>query len=295
MGERPVRFGSGGTTNNPSKQLNTSRIEFETKGMATFIQNRGIDVKWERAWLCTCRNPMTLSPKSDCNICKGRGIAYQPAVKERMMIQSQEKGISNQDLGLIDSGTAIGTTELDSRITFRDRITVPDVEIYQSFIFNVTERRVNNGVFLSYDVKRLEDVYGVNGEPLVDGVDFTMDYKTNTLYPDKKLIGTNMSINMAVTLRYIVIDLLKESRYQYTTFAVKETQFENLPRKLLLKREDIFIDSEPFSLDINTEARIKELEKANGTPDEEDKEKGMLDPKRKSNEQGGFFGGKLNG
>lgn len=56
-----------------------------------------------------------------------------------------------------------------------------------------------------------------------------MDYDTNTIYPNESLIDTNISINMSVTLRYIVIDLLKESRYQYTTFGVKQTQFETRP------------------------------------------------------------------
>ncbi|BAF81287.1 hypothetical protein EFP_019 [Enterococcus phage EF24C] len=289
MGEKPIRFGGAGETGNPNKQLNTSRVEFETKGMASFIENRGIDVLWERAWLCTCRNPMTLSPKSDCPICRGRGIAYQPAVKLRMAIQSQEKGISNQDLGLLDTGTAIGTTELDSKITFRDRITVPEVKIYQSFIFNVNKRRVDNGLFLSYDVNSIEDIYGKDGRILVDGVDFRMDYDTNTIYPNESLIDTNISINMSVTLRYIVIDLLKESRYQYTTFGVKQTQFESLPKKLLLKREDVFIDSEPFSLDIDTASRMEELE------GKKDTSEAMVDPKRKATKSGGFFGGKLNG
>lgn len=289
MSEQPIRFGSAGESNNPSKTINTSRIEFETKGMASFIENRGIDVLWERAWLCTCRNPMTLSPKSDCPICRGRGIAYQPAVKVRMAIQSQEKGISNQDLGLLDTGTAIGTTELESKITFRDRITVPEVKIYQSFIFNVNKRRIKNGLFLSYDVNSIEDIYGKDGRLLIEGTDFRMDYDTNTIYPNESLIDTNISINMAVTLRYIVIDLLKESRYQYTTFAVKETQFESLPKKLLLKREDVFIDSEPFSLDIDTASRMEELE------GKKDTSESMVDPKRKPTKTGGFFGGKLNG
>lgn len=289
MGEKPIRFGGAGETGNPNKKLNTSRVEFETKGMVSFIENRGIDVLWERAWLCTCRNPMTLSPKSDCPICRGRGIAYQPAVKLRMAIQSQEKGISNQDLGLLDTGTAIGTTELDSKITFRDRITVPEVKIYQSFIFNVNKRRVANGLFLSYDVNSIEDIYGKDGRTLVDGVDFRMDYDTNTIYPNESLIDTNISINMSVTLRYIVIDLLKESRYQYTTFGVKQTQFESLPKKLLLKREDVFIDSEPFSLDIDTASRMEELE------GKKDTSEAMVDPKRKATKSGGFFGGKLNG
>ncbi|CAI9421175.1 hypothetical protein LOS22_14570 [Enterococcus faecium] len=290
MANEPTRFSSSGSTGNPKQYMNVSRLEFETKGMDTFVMNRGINILWERAWLCTCRNPMTLAPDSNCPICRGRGIAYQPAVKDIMIIQSQEKGVSNQDLGLFDSGTAIGTTPIDSKITFRDRVTVPDVEIYQSFIFNVNSRRLETGMFLSYDVKRLEDVYGDKGQVLIEGKDFTMDYSTNTFYPKQHLLNTNISINMAVTLRYLVIDLLKESRYQYTKFGVKEPLFENLPRKLLLKREDIFVDSEPFVLEVDTKSRLEALEK-----EKEITESKMVDPKRTGSSAGGFFGGKLNG
>lgn len=288
----PTRFTGGGSTA-PRQTLTTARIEFDTTSLQNQMLNRGINVLWERAWLCTCRNPMTQAPKSDCPLCHGRGIAYRPPTEEVVAIQSQEKGMTNMDLGIYDSGTAIGTTTLESKISFRDRLSVPDVEIYQSFIFDVNDYRVKNGMFLSYDVKRLDLVFGMDGRELVEGTDYTFDEASNKFYPKEHLINTNVSINMAVTLRYIVIDLLKESRYQYTAFGRKSPQFENLPRKLLLKREDIFVDSEPFSLSIDTEARLKELEGAE--PDNGKIESPrMVDPKR-SGTTGGFFGGKLNG
>lgn len=287
MADSPVRFTGGGSTV-PNKVVATSRTEFDTKAMEFFMQQRGIDVLWERAWLCTCRNPMTLAPKATCHICHGKGIAYMQSTKEQVAIQSQEKGMANMDLGLYESGTAIGTTRLESKISFRDRLTVPDVEIYQSLIFDITDYRVKHGMFLSYDVKRIDIVFGANGKELVENKDYTFDEPSNMFYPKEHLVGTNVSINMAVTLRYIVIDLLKESRYQYTKFGVPSTQFENLPRKLLLKREDIFVNSEPFSLSIDTEARLKELEQT-----QEPETTQMVDPKRQSS--GGFFGGKLSG
>ncbi len=288
----PTRFTGGGSTA-PRQTLTTARIEFDTTSLQNQMLNRGINVLWERAWLCTCRNPMTQAPKSDCPLCHGRGVAYRPPTEEVVAIQSQEKGMTNMDLGIYDSGTAIGTTALESKISFRDRLSVPDVEIYQSFIFDVNDYRVKNGMFLSYDVKRLDLVFGMDGRELVEGTDYTFDEASNKFYPKEHLINTNVSINMAVTLRYIVIDLLKESRYQYTAFGRSTPQFENLPRKLLLKREDIFVDSEPFSLSIDTEARLKELEGAE--PDNGKIESPrMVDPKR-AGTTGGFFGGKLNG
>lgn len=286
---KPTRF-TGSLSSKPSAVPQRAKTEFDTKDMEFFMRTRGIRVKWERAWLCTCRNPMTLAPKPNCHICHGRGIAYLPASDEIIAIQSQERSLMNMDLGLYDSGTAIGSTTLESTITFRDRITVPDVEIYQSSIFDVTEKRVKNGMYMSYDVKRLELVIGDNGVELVEGEDYTFDISNNMFYPKEHLVGTNVSINMAVTLRYIVIDLLKESRYQYTGFGVSKEKFENLPRKLLLKREDIFVDSEPFSLSIDTKGRLEEAGELEALEDE----KQMVDPKRTGN-TGGFFGGKLNG
>lgn len=291
---QPTRF-TGSPSNLPRTSVTRSKTEFDTKDMDFFMETRGIKVKWERAWLCTCRNPMTQAPRPNCPRCHGRGIAYLPASEETVAIQSQERGLVNGDLGLYDSGTAIGSTRLESVITFRDRLTVPDVEIYQSLIFDVTDRRVKNGMYMSYDVKRLELVMGENGAELALDEDYTFDEVNNMFHPKAHLIGTNISINMAVTLRYIVIDLLKESRYQYTHFGVEKPKFENLPRKLLLKREDIFVDSEPFSLAVDTKSRLEALEETT-QPEVSTKEPDvkMVDPKRGASVSG-FFGGKLNG
>lgn len=244
--------------------------------MRKFVDDRGIDVQWEKSYLCPCRNPMTKAPDPSCPICKGRGVAYLPPHKERLIIQSQEKGVSSQDIGLFDSGSAIGTAELESGITFRDRISVPDVEISQSFIFNLTEDRVKNGMDLVYSVNTIELITTMGGS-LTEGVDFTFNKDTNMIFVKEQHLGKNISLNIGTTLRYIVIDLLKESRYQYTHMYSAEGNFENLPKKLLLKREDAFIDSEPFSVDVNTT----------------DSEEKMLDPKREMNATGGFFGGKF--
>ena len=300
---KPTRF-TGGGSKKPISSPSTSRPEFDTPNIQSFVQTRGLKVLWERAWVCTCRNPMTLAPQPDCPICYGKGIAYLPATEEYVIIQGQERSVSNVDVGLYDSGTAIGTTAMESQISFRDRITVPDVEIYQSFIFDVTEKRIENGMFLSYDAKRLDLVMGSSGRELKEGADYTFDEPNNTIYPKDHLKGTNVSINMAVTLRYMVTDLLKESRYQYTKKNKEKPMFENMPRKLLLKREDIFINSEPFSLNINTAERLEEKEEqpqvteperpenGNEPPIRENPNEGkMVDPKRKGSS--GFFGGVL--
>lgn len=289
--EAPTRFTQASATKVPSKKAGGSRMEFDTAGMRKFVSDRGLNVLWERSWYCPCRNPETLQPDPTCPICSGRGVAYDPAVETDVAIQSQEKGIVSMDLGLYDSGTAIGTTYLDEAISFRDRITLPDVKIYQSMIFDVTSKRVKNGMYLYYDVHKLNMVRGTikgeHGINLTEGEDFRMDYERNIFYPEEHLLGTNVSLSIETILRYIVIDLLKENRYQYTekNLGVENRKFEELPRKLLLKREDIFISPEPFSLESNTNEVVKEL-------NNEVTKDGLIDAKRKPNESG-FFGGKF--
>lgn len=255
---------SQATSEKPAFTAGGARLEFDTLGVRKLIKDRGLKVKWEQSWLCTCRHPETLQPDSSCPICYGKGVAYELPVSTSLAIQSQEKGVTSIDLGLYDSGTAIGTSYVDETISFRDRITVPDVKVYQSMVFNVTERRVRNGFYMYYDVKEITMIRGVldgqQGAYLVEGEDYTVDLNRNILYPKAHLVGTNVSLNIKTVLRYIVIDLLKESRYQYTELnrGAENPQFEELPRKLLLKREDIFINPEAFSFESNTKQAVKE-------------------------------------
>src|SRR5699024_7027342 len=114
-------------------------------------------------------------PDPSCRICHGRGTAYLPAKDIVVAIQNQEKSMQNMDLGLYDSGTAIGTSMPDSAITFRDRITLPDVEIQHSLVFDVTQKRINDGFWLPYDVKRIEYSITDNGELIYETDDYLFD------------------------------------------------------------------------------------------------------------------------
>lgn len=204
--------------------------------------NMSLEALWEKSYLCPCRNATTQQPNMGCPRCHGRGIAFLPARPLKIIVTSQEKGIINGDLGLMDSGTAIGTPDRITRVAFRDRITLPQIQVSQSMIFDVTQRRIDNGFYMVYDVKSVDFVTTINKE-LVEGTDYTFDYTNNLIYPNASLIGQNISVNLSTTLRYMVADLLKEHRYAKDAAGNLLT----LPQKLLLKREDIFIDKEAFS------------------------------------------------
>lgn len=223
-----------------------------------------ITANWEQSYLCPCRNRETRQPDPNCDECFGRGVAFQKPEELVLMIQSQERGIINADLGLMDSGTAIGTPERGNIVAFRDRLEVPDAKIPQSLIFDVTPRRVEKGFYLLYNVKDLKFAV-IKGRTLKLGEDYYFDVEKNRIYPKEHLLGENVSVNIMTTLRYFVADLLKEHRYAH----IQNGDIIKSPQKLLLKREDIFIDRDHFETDKATEE---------------------LEPKRKSSDTlHGFF------
>lgn len=239
------------------------------------VEGMSIEATWEKSYLCTCRNKATRQPAQACPICHGRGVAYLPSKDLRMIIQSQEKGVLNGDLGLLDSGTAIGTPDRQHRISFRDRITVPVTEISQSLIFDATERRIGHGFYLIYKVNEIELAVSGNNN-LIEGEDYEFDEVKNLFYPKEHLKGQNISINILTELRYHIADLLKEHRYSRN----QAGEGIQMPQKLLMKREDTFVDREFFE------------------PEDEDEiEEGQMVETKRPPAEGlnGFFGGGGNG
>lgn len=239
-----------GETDNPDAYQNNTIAEFDISEFYKFINKTGLNTLWERAFLCTCVDPETQAPNPSCPICHGSGIAYLPANKLKVLIQSQKKGVSYQDVGLMDSGTALGTPQVNASVSFRDRLSIPDVQLVQSYIFDIDQNRLNKGLRLPYDVHKFLLV--TNGDRrLIENTDFSYD-KENHIFKilaNDLTIGMNISMNIEVTLRYIVVDLLKESRYQYTRNNMPDgtAKFDRMPELLLLKREDAWIGNSAFT------------------------------------------------
>ena len=104
-------------------------------------------------------------------------------------------------------------------------------------IFLITKDRLKKGIPLTYDVKEITFIR--TDDRLLYEEDY--EVKNNRLFLKDDLEGQNITLNIYMTLRYTVTDILKESRYQYTKFNEPKTKFENLPQKLLLKREDVMV------------------------------------------------------
>lgn len=224
------------------------KINFDNRNIQQFIIRRGAHVDWEKSYLCTCRNESGV-PRTDCPICHGLGFSFLPPVKTQVMLQSMGRGVKNLETGMSFSGTAMGTTtETEStKIGYRDRLAFDDRLIPESLLFFVTPQDVTHGIDLKYDVVNVDNiVWGYNPTNSLPVSDADIDYEKNIFRPTKEMVGSYVSINMTVVLRFYVVDFLREGRYQYENDPRLESSkatFKQLPALLLLRREDMYIPS----------------------------------------------------
>lgn len=254
----------------PQKETIKDSSEFKKENIRSFLNKVGLKTNWEQSFVCPCVNPMTLAPDPMCSVCHGTGRAYLPAkTNVPIAIVGNNKGSRSGEYGSFDEGEARGTVQSDYRVSAWDRITVPDASVRQQYMFNVTAQRAKDGMYIPYDVKEI--LYAVAMKPDNRGSfrelnpvnDYTFDKTNNKLYLSENLNGYNISLIINVTLRYIVSNVLKELRYQYTaTNRENNPTFDELPRLISLKREEAFVNNIPL-VNPSTSDLIEKAEQGN--------------------------------
>lgn len=272
MADKPV------TDIGPLKRQN-KMPELRVDLVLQHIERLGREVYWEKSFQCPCVDPKTHAPRSNCKVCHGQGIVFKDPYKLRMLMQSDDRGVYNGHYGSQEIRSAIATPQLtengiENGISARDRITIQDMPITQTYIFNVTELRLSRGVFIPYSVKNIDEAYSLdaNGNLLSIGAENTLSYDKDTsmlTVNDNSLLGNNISLVMSVDARYYVADITRETRYAYVTIAKGKLAMVGnyntnlkyqdlygadfsklkgnkpvavrLPKKLIIRREDLFV------------------------------------------------------
>lgn len=219
-----------------------NKTKFTIENVDKFIIDHGMAVTIERSYLCTCRNPDTGQPDPDCPICFGQGFAFIEPVATQMLLQAMDKDPHNVEVGMVNQGTAIGTTTKEDKIAVRDRVSSPQTSLPQSLMMLITKQDVAHGVSFRYQVKSI-DLAIMDGKALTIS-SLNVDYEKSIFYPTEAMIGKHISFNVLVVMRYYVIDILREGRYQFENDARQQLinqHFTSLPTKTLLRREDMFI------------------------------------------------------
>lgn len=238
-----------------------SKVNFRNDALQKFVIDRAAPFEWESSYLCTCRSE-TGSPKIDCPICGGTGIAYLPKSDIVAMIQSMSAGSKSTQTGIVNPGTSLLTTSEEDNISFRDRLTFTSRLIPVSIMIKVTNKSLVHGLNLRYRVSEITHaVYGFPNTVVVDPKSLSID--NSILMPTQEMVGSYLSLNMLVSLRFYVVDVIHDGRYQFEKDPRKQSsKITNLPRQLVVTREDMYIppiiedDGKVTSIDVDPKAKL---------------------------------------
>lgn len=233
----------------PIKTTANPRVEFDVQAFDDAIISHGIPAIWQQAFICPCIDPVTYAADPLCPICHGTYRGYLPGHKDTyVLVQSQDRGtVNTKELGRLDLGVAKGTFRAETEINILDRITIPDLTTRQNFAFTVTKQRFDSGFYIPYDVHKILYIIGYKDgkmHDIIENYDYVYNKDKRKIYiKNKDLIGATVSLILNVAVRYIITDIIKDTRYQYD----RDNRFtERLPREALLKRESILINNVPL-------------------------------------------------
>lgn len=180
---------------------------------------------WEVSMRCPCVSASSNSPKPDCPICHGQGYFYPQSYILDMGMQS-DKGklsIGEHSANFVPGTVATPQFSTASGIPSQnikpgDRITVLNWTTPQEYIFNVTEGRLKDGVFLPYRTKKVTQAYIQADDGQLKSLDLEKDLELsedNFLHIlNDKLLDKNITLLLNIEKRFYVESLLKELRYE---------------------------------------------------------------------------------
>lgn len=233
---------------NPLKHLN----KFPTQTVSEYvdlIEKLGRNTIWEKSIPCPCINPKTNSPRIDCSICHGQGIVFLKKYLIKGVMQSDNKGKYSSQFGQAEKGTTIFTPQLtdngvDNGIAVRDRISIPDVTLAQTYLVNITPGRLKLGVFIPYKVLRLVSATAIVNNTLTDVTKMvTISDNSILTVSDGSLVNHNISLLLDVQARYYVINITKETRYSRVSDFYNKSSYVGWYNQSLENYKRIFGDN----------------------------------------------------
>lgn len=251
--------------NDTSTPRQEGRIKFSPDRIDTFVRSHAANVIWEKAILSPDR---TEDGQPRIGSADGStGILYIKPTVTTALLQSMSRGAVSTAVGVSTAGTALLTTNRLDKMGIRDRVTFSDQEIPEKILVRVGPKDITHGINLKYQVKAVEEaiIPNLDGSFSLVGPE-ALRIENNIFYPTQDMVGKFVSINILAELRFYVVDIVREGRFQYENDVKLQSSnrdMTELPRQLLVRREDMYIPdmidtSAPTSTDEDPKPELSE-------------------------------------
>lgn len=219
------------------------RIIFKTDNIDKFMRSHGANVSWEKAVLSPNRTEDGQQRQTE----SGNGLIYLKPKRTWALLQGMNRNAMNSLVGLTTVGTALLTTRREDKMAVRDRIGFDDQSIPEKLLIKVNPKDITSGVNLRYKVKEIETALVPQSDGTFDYVDpstLNIDWGKSIFYPTEDMIGKYVSLNIIAELRFYVVNIIREGRFQYENDVAQQKEnrdMTELPRLLAVRREDMYI------------------------------------------------------
>lgn len=214
---------------------NFGRIDIKPDEFDRAIYQKGARAIWEKSMLCSCLDEHSGQANFGCPSCHGKTFVYFDANEIRAVVSGLGGDNQNIPIGLIDVGTAYLTTRSTDPVNFRDRITFPDMLTAYSQVLKYEGEPVE----MKYTAKEIVSIRVLNTEIPPESYSLSVNGEKIEFLPDTLVYGDRFSVLLKINPVYIVIDMPHDLRGTFVAFGKPEEEWVNLPKQLIIKREDL--------------------------------------------------------
>lgn len=203
LGEKPVTIGY------PMTNIDDNAFD-------VLVDQKGLDVIWEKAVRCPCKEPAVSSHLSTCKNCAGIGWIFVSPIKTKMVMQSMNLRNDRKEWSIELVGMA-GVTPLSGiSLSYMDRITI--IESRGTYGEVLSAKRIDNRILahLMYPIHEVESAYILisAGEKLVKLVadDYTIVGNTFQLLKEWKEDIASITLRYIHQVQYHIEDISRHIR-----------------------------------------------------------------------------------
>ncbi len=230
-----------------NKENLTVRQDFDVSKFNTKINEKGIDVYWEKMMWCPCRKDSTSQAITNCTNCNGSGYVWYDKQIIRALVSGASLNKNFIQWTEVLEGSIYVTVDPFYKVGWYDRLTVKDAltvfsEVHKTVagvggvINYTTHYPVSNIIRAAKYVGAAVGLYDIN----INNINITSN---PLVINDNNIIaGNSISLLYEYNPVYLVVDNLNDYRNTYVKNKLPIEQLQNAPIRILAKKMHLVLN-----------------------------------------------------
>lgn len=228
------------------------RVDFLTPDFSALVEQKGVDVIWERAIPCPCSKRQV--HMSVCRNCRGTGWVFINPTLIKAVVSSINKDTKYKEWSVELLGTVNITTRPEHRLNYMDKFTILNSSAVQSEVLEVKFSNDKLYVNTIYPVTSIIEIFKYQEpslplELIHQSVNIDENYFVTFDIGGELKEGDFITITYEHNIVYNILDLPHDVRNTYILDTLSREELLKLPISAIARRAHNIIDSVNFDGD----------------------------------------------